>query len=155
MEPSLTPLTLILQHRKLRHGGAKELAPGPRARTVHRPAGSASVLRRNDFRANWGRMLRMKSSYNVPQRNRWSTVKKEKKKKDVSLKTKCIYKILLGLLVQDVVKFHKKHNATPLHQKEPAGASLWESSSAVRCFFLCRLQILLQGCESGLEMLCH
>lgn len=51
MEPSLTSLTLI-QHRKLRHGGAKELIPGPRPRTVHRPAGSRSVLRRNDFRAN-------------------------------------------------------------------------------------------------------
>ena len=154
MEPSLTSLTLVLQHRKLRHGRAKELAPGPRARTVHRHVGSASVLRCNDFRANWGWMLRMKSSYSAPQQNRWSR-REKKKKKDVSLKTKCISKILLGLLVQDVVKFHKKHNATPLHQKEPAGASLWESSSAVRRFFLCRLQILFQGCESGLEMLCH
>ena len=34
----------------------------------------------------------------------------ERKKKDVSLKTKHISKILLGLLVQDVVRFHKKHN---------------------------------------------
>lgn len=153
MEPSLTSLTLVLQHRKLRHGGAKELAPGPRARTVHRPAGSASVLRCNDFRANWGWMLRMKSSTML--HNKTGDQEGGKKKKDVSPKTKCISKILLGLLVQDVVKFHKKHNATPLHQKEPAGASLWESSSAVRRFFLCRLQILFQGCESGLEMLCH
>ena len=34
----------------------------------------------------------------------------ERKKKDVSLKTKHISKILLRLLVQDVVRFHKKHN---------------------------------------------
>ena len=67
-------------------------------------------------------MLRMKSSYNVPQRNRWSTVKKKKKKKRCFSKDKNISKILLGLLVQDVVKFHKKNNATPFHRKEPEGS---------------------------------